>query len=225
MGRITITYRTYPNCPEATEYSLAAEKVRYFVGIFANLFGIALIGWYFSLVFDLFAYSSANLVDIISAFWGAAALWYVLYCLASHHIDAHCRVIITKARAAYESYDIAKLAIKKVNAANQKVFLRKTRNYFYYALFIFAATFCATGIVAAIYMAYITLFFILLAVLGALIGLFFFLRSKNAPAFSEPPIDYSFPQAPTSLKRRCKNCGALVPTNRDDCKICGSTLS
>lgn len=244
--RVTISWRNYPNCPEATEYDKSRSYLMHFIGMFV---GIAL----FALVIGFFVCMSSFWTD---ADWGqffggllcllsGGALAHMVFVWYPHCTEKGLQLIFLKYKTS--SFDnFKKLEEKRIKKECNDELRETTKIYYFWFLsvVIFALIVCIF-IFSIVRMAMDEggigwLLFSLCAAGGAVFG---FLRLKSiidGPVITPPKktitssnSSQSAPAATsvktnttsTSTELYCRKCGRKLNVLQAFCQSCGTPVS
>ena len=166
MAKITYTYKSYPNCPRATEYSQERERASALLSGLAGILSIGVVIAFFVNTYSLFSggnwedFLTATLFTVIVAFFDA-----YMFVLRSNNTECNLNIILfeesaikkmnyhkeqmqdfdkekrkdelSKLKMQYvEELKTFKKATKKENRKNNIEFLKRYFLYFFLEMFI-----------------------------------------------------------------------------------------
>lgn len=233
MARITYTYKSYPNCPRATEYSQERERT---TTLFSGLTVISSIGVviaFFIYTFALFSkgnwndFFTAVLFTVIVAFFDA-----YIFVLRGNNTEYQLSIILLEESSINKDY--YKEQIKTLKKANRKENMEFLKKYF---LYFFLGMFLAISIVGIIQgFVFIsngdnTTMLLLSFVAFLLLGCLFFYtlpigKECFKKIFTKKEISKSDKKQLYSTKEKlfCRKCGTQILPDSVYCDKCGSKV-
>ena len=184
MGKITIRWRNYPNCPEATEYDKSRSYLATFLGIVVNFMLFVLFGVFISLIGEF--WSTAVWAAFFGAFFSllvGGVLAHLLYVLYPYFTERGLELIFLRYRAKGWHEATRKFEEKRIKEAARNDLKETTKKYYFYylsvvlflwvgSIFVFSVIQLSKG-----YDGIGTLFFSICAIIGLIFG-FRALKSK-----------------------------------------------
>lgn len=242
--KVTISWRNYPNCPEATEYDKSRSYLMHFIGMFV---GITLL----ALVIGFFVCMSAFWTDAewgqffggLLCLLGGGALAHMVFVWYPHCTEKGLQLIFLKYKtSSFENFK--KLEEKRIRKEFNDELRETTKVYYFWYLSVVAfAIIVCIFIFSIVRMAMdeggIGWFLFSLCATGA--AIWGFLRLKNiidGPITpTKKPISTNNNQgasvttptkvesANTSTELYCRKCGRKLNVLQSFCQSCGTPVS
>lgn len=230
MARITYTYKSYPNCPRATEYSQERERTTTLFGGLTAISSIGVVIAFFIYTFALF--SDGNWNDFLTAvLFTIAVAFFDAYIFVLRGNNTECQLNIILLEESSINKDYYKEQIKTLRKENRKENMEFLKKYF---LYFFLGMFLAISIVGIIQgfvcitngdnATMLLLSFIAFFVLGCL---FFYTLPIGKECFKKiftkkETSNYDKKQ-PHSIKEKifCRKCGTQILPDSVYCNKCG----
>lgn len=144
MARITISWRQYPTCPDATNYSRTMAYVGTFLGWVCNFLIIGLFcgSWIYMEEFLT--------KNIWSSFWGSVACFiacgivaHIMYVVFPQYTEHKEKLIVLKYQQNGLSYDVYTGLNAKMKSDWKQDLRTSTCNYYFsFLIFVFSAALC-----------------------------------------------------------------------------------
>lgn len=234
--RYKFSYRSYPDCPRATDYSHDAEYFALIFGYVVNIAAFGAVAYYVVETFSFFDdYNWFSLFRSIAVVIIVALALFFCYCIRPNHTDYRIKVILLEDRGNKLPDAVFKQHVKSLK--RQKRLRDKEEFLLFFPIFLFALLDSFSVIAAIKGILFLCnskngLPFILVAIPAIVV--FTFLICLFAKKISSKPTQVKKGEIndgwhldrPIKIqindKATCKTCGAKLPFGKDCCAICGT---
>lgn len=240
MAKITISWRNYPGCPEATEYDKSRSYLASFIGIFVNLILLCCAIGFFVSIGDYWSNENwgqffvANLCLI-----GGGVLAYLMYVLYPHFTERGLQLILLNHRSSDKFSGLKAQEEKLIKEKARKELAHITKMYYFWYLSI--VIFIAIGSLLIFSIVQLVngndgallLFFSICLGVGSVFG-FKYLKKhiekdKDAKTNNNSGIKKESNEISNSSKTSneisCKKCGKKLSILQATCPVCNTPVS
>lgn len=152
MARYRYTYKSFPNCPEATEYSKERESSGVSLTIFAGWISLAAVLCFVTITFDFF--ESYNWVDFLFGIFFlilSALLDYYVFYSREKNTECELKIILLQSAENDIPHELIEHYCENLRYENKSKNRKKAQYIFSYFFLVMLVTISVIAIIKSVY--------------------------------------------------------------------------